>query len=367
MKKNFRQIIYISELNLPNTSAQALQTLKMCSAFANKTETKLIVLNSKKNFKFFKRNYLLKSNFSITGVFKKPKKISFLTRIFFFIKLISLIDFDKKSLIITRSVMISTLLSIYGIKNILELHIENTSFTKLFFKIKFLFLSSKNQKFILISKNLNNFFKFKKNDYIVLDDASDPDDFKVKDTKPKYNSCIYVGSFFEGKGLELITEISKKMPKIKFYLYGKPNSYFENKKKEFSKNIIHGGYAPYNQIPKLLSQHKVCLMPYARKIFFNADNISNEKYISPLKLFDYLSSGKILVASKLESYRHLLIDQENCFLASPDKTDDWVNKLNKIFKNYSNLKMIRRNAKNTAKLYTWNKRAQKIIEFTKLS
>ena len=50
MKKNFRQIIYISELNLPNTSAQALQTLKMCSAFANKTETKLIVLNSKKNF-----------------------------------------------------------------------------------------------------------------------------------------------------------------------------------------------------------------------------------------------------------------------------------------------------------------------------
>ena len=107
-------------------------------------------------------------------------------------------------------------------------------------------------------------------------------------------------------------------------------------------------------------------MPYARKIFINADNITNENYISPLKLFDYLSSGKILVASKLDSYKHLLIDQENCFLVSPDKAEDWVNKLNKIFKNYKNLKKIRHNARNTAKLYTWNKRAQKIIEFTKL-
>ena len=54
MKKNFRQIIYISELNLPNMSAQALQTLKMCSAFANK-KTKLIVINRLKNFNFSKK------------------------------------------------------------------------------------------------------------------------------------------------------------------------------------------------------------------------------------------------------------------------------------------------------------------------
>ena len=54
MKKNFKQIIYISELNLPNTSAQALQTLKMCSAFA----IKRYKIGDKyiKNFNFFKKN-----------------------------------------------------------------------------------------------------------------------------------------------------------------------------------------------------------------------------------------------------------------------------------------------------------------------
>ena len=86
MKKNFRQIIYISELNLPNTSAQTLQTLKMCSAFANINETKLIVLNTLKNFSFYKKNYLLKRYFSVIGVFKKTKKkVNLVTRLFFFL------------------------------------------------------------------------------------------------------------------------------------------------------------------------------------------------------------------------------------------------------------------------------------------
>ena len=63
--------------------------------------------------------------------------------------------------------------------------------------------------------------------------TSDPNDFKVKELNPKYNSCIYVGSFFKGKGLELIIDISKKY--IKFYIYGKSTPYLENKKKDFLK------------------------------------------------------------------------------------------------------------------------------------
>ena len=51
-----------------------------------------------------------------------------------------------------------------------------------------------------------------------------------KELNPKYNSCIYVGSSFKGKGLELIIDISKKMPHIKFYIYGKSTPYLENKK-----------------------------------------------------------------------------------------------------------------------------------------
>ena len=52
-----RKIFYISELNLPNTSAYSIHVMKMCDAFNSlKYDISLICLNnnSKKNtFKFY--------------------------------------------------------------------------------------------------------------------------------------------------------------------------------------------------------------------------------------------------------------------------------------------------------------------------
>ncbi len=364
--KHFKEIIYISELNLPNISAQSLQTLKMCSAFASNYKTKLFVFFCNKKFNYFKKNYLLKNKFDITGLFNSSKKHNLLVRLIFFYKLFFLFKNKKKSLFITRSVLISLFLSLSGIKNILEIHIENYGITKLLFKIKFFFFKSKNQKFILISKNLNKVFKFQKKDFIVLDDASDIENFKIqKKSNLETNSCIYIGSFFKGKSIEIIKKISKRMVKTKFYLYGNDKIIPNDQKKKFTRNAIFCGYTFYRKIPNLLSKHKVCLMPYSKKTFINADKISNEKYISPLKLFDYLASGKILIASKMSGYSHILKNKKNCFLVNPDKIDDWVKTIQYVFKNYSKLNHIRSEARETAKFYNWNKRAQCVIKFAK--
>ena len=40
-----------------------------------------------------------------------------------------------------------------------------------------------------------------KEKFIVLDDAADVQNFKILNKKKLKNTCIYVGSFFEGKGL----------------------------------------------------------------------------------------------------------------------------------------------------------------------
>lgn len=365
MKNNISKIIYISELNLPNISAQSLQTLKMCSAFASKEKTELYVFFSNKKFNFYKKNFILKNSFKINYVFRKFKRHNLINRIIFFFKLLNNLKIKKNTLIITRSVLVSTLFAIYGVKNILEIHIENYRFTKFFFNLKILFFGTKNQKFILISKKLNDVFKFKKKDFIVLDDASDFKNFNFKTKNLKYNSCIYTGSFFKGKGTELIFEISKKMKHVKFFLYGDHKSISSDQKKKLPKNIFLRGYVPYSRIPEILSNHKICLMPYSKKAFIDSGNISNDKYISPLKLFDYLSSGKILVASNLAAYQHILKNKKNCFLVNSNKTKDWIRIIEYILKNYKKLEKIRKNAKETAKFYNWEKRAQKIITFSK--
>ena len=42
-------------------------------------------------------------------------------------------------------------------------------------------------------------------------------------------------------------------------------------------------------------------MPYGNKIAGRSNNLEISKYISPLKMFDYLSSGNIIIASKIKS------------------------------------------------------------------
>ncbi len=364
MKEKFKEIVYISELNLPNISAQSIQTLKMCSAFAFQKKTKLIVFYTKKNFNFYKRNFLLNNNFEIKGIFREPKKHSLITRLFFFFKLIKLLRKKKKTLFITRSVFVSSLFALFGLKNILEIHIENYGLTRLFFNLKMFIIKSKNQKFILISKKLNDVFKFNNKDFIVLDDASDFESFNFTSKKAtKKRSCVYTGSFFKGKGFEMIFEISKKMQNTNFFLYGNDKFLPSAQKENMPKNIFLCGHVSYSKIPQVLSEHKICLMPYSKKVFIDSGKINNEKYISPLKLFDYLSSGKILIASNLPSYNHILKNKKNCFLVEPDKIDAWVKTINYVINNYGKLNNIRKEARQTARLYNWNKRAQNIITF----
>jgi len=222
--------------------------------------------------------------------------------------------------------------------------------------------------FILIHKNLNKHFKFDKKKFIILDDAVDIEDFKFKKKIKKIkNSCVYTGSFYKGKGVEFIFELSKILPKIKFYLYGDINtldSRFKNNKQ--NKNLIFRNHIEYSQIPKTLAKFEIILMPYSKKVYVKSKSIEVGQYMSPLKLFDYLASGKILIASEHENYKHILIDKINCFSLNLNKIDLWKEKIEDIFLNNNNNKLIKNiksKARATAKKYTWKKRTTKIINF----
>ena len=366
-----QKIFYLSEISLPNTSAQAIQILKMCDSFFNKKKEVYLLVNHNETLKFFdlKKKYNLKKNFKIISL-KNNKNLSFLFRINLAIKAIRYISVfkDNNKIIISRSIISSIIFSIFGKKNILELHSENSGISRILFNFFRKTSAFKNQFFILIHKNLNKHFKFDKKKFIILDDAVDIEDFKFKKKIKKIkNSCVYTGSFYKGKGVEFIFELSKILPKIKFYLYGDINtldSRFKNNKQ--NKNLIFRNHIEYSQIPKTLAKFEIILMPYSKKVYVKSKSIEVGQYMSPLKLFDYLASGKILIASEHENYKHILIDKINCFSLNLNKIDLWKEKIEDIFLYNNNNKLIKNiksKARATAKKYTWKKRTTKIINF----
>jgi len=359
-KKNKSKIYYISELNIPNKSAYSIHVMKMCEAFTKLGfETYLFTIKSKNLSKIYK-DYNISYKFKIISIFNKFKKLNFLLRIIFSSKILSK-NLNKKSYFISRSIVFALMASILNKNIILELHHEITGLSKLFyFLLKYLGLI-KNIKFIFLHKKLKKIYRIASKQSIVLDDASDVDSFNQINKKKIKNTCVYVGSFFEGKGIEQILRIAKKNPKIFFHIYG-DKKYLKNKIE--SKNVKVFNYVNYSKIPEVLSSYNVALMPYQKKIK-GKGSIWLENYMSPLKMFDYMSAKLIILASDLSVYKHILKNNFNCRLIKVNDDSKWSEIIYSSFKNNKKNTYLKKNAYQTAKKYTWEKRCQRIIFLAK--
>ena len=356
------KLIYISEIYLPSSSAHAVHVAKMCEAFAqNKIEVTLICLRNNLSIKEFKKTYNIKVNLNIISILKKSKSLNFFTRIIYAFRIIKLLKISKKkNFIISRSILSSMILSFIGYKNLLEVHHKTSGLTSVIFRLFKRLNLLKNITYILINKSLKQHFIGKNdNKYLILDDAVSLKDFNLKKKEKKYsNTCVYVGSFYPGKGAEIIYELAKKCQKVNFHLYG-DKKFLQIKKK--LENIKFFNYVRYSKISKILTKYDVALMPYAKKNY-GRGNLEISDSISPLKMFEYMASKKIILASNLKAYNHILKHNYNSLLLDPENIDQWSENIKKIFKKKKKYLALRINAFNTVKKYTWYKRSKIILE-----
>ena len=54
--------------------------------------------------------------------------------------------------------------------------------------------------------------------------------------------------------------------------------------------------------------------------------------MSPLKMFDYLAAGKIILASNLNVYSHILKNNYNCYLTEKNEEKYWIELIQKYLK-----------------------------------
>lgn len=361
-KKN---LIYITETSLPTKSANIINSLKFCDALSKFYNIKMYVPKNSLDPKQIKKIYNLRNEIEFTDVIEKNIS-GFQLRIFFCFKVFFKLAFEKNKIILGRSILTSLFLTLFNINNTLELHHELKSFSKFLFNMIIFLPQKKKLKLILINKSLIKLLRIKDLKYIVLDDGADIHSFKTKKNfNVKENSCVYMGSFYEGKGVEIIYELSKSLPNTQFHLYGDFKTLKNKKKYSNIKNIKFFKYIDYNKIPELLKSYKIALMPYQSIIKARSNNLDISKYISPLKMFDYLAAGNIVIASKLNVYSHVLKNNSNSFLVSCKNINNWKMVINKVFNSSQNFMSIKLNAINTAKKYSWDNRAKKYYNFIK--
>lgn len=367
------KIFYVAEFSLPSTSAYSIHVLKICDSFSSlSNNTTLIIPYKEKNYNFkkIKRDYNLKNNFVILPIFQN-KIFNFLLRIIFSLIVVSKLfkyRLDKNALIYSRSIVASIFLSIFQIKNYLELHHDLKGLTKILFLLSNLYFFKRNIKYIFLHKNLLQFIHIEKKNYIILDDAVNIKDFdlyKKNNLKiKKKKTCAYFGSLTKGKGLEIIFSVAQKMSDINFDIYTDISLLDKSIVRKYI-NINFFDYVSYSKVPLVMSKYDIMLMPYQDRVSARSNNLEISQFMSPLKLFDYLASCKIIIASDLKVYSHILTNNFNSILIEHNNVDLWCEKIREIFNDRNRFYYMKINAYNTALKYTWDKRVLRIVEFHK--
>lgn len=198
---------------------------------------------------------------------------------------------------------------------------------------------------------------------LVASDGVDLEKFNLriskKEAREKLNIpldkkiILFVGSELEWKGVDILKEASNFLPDgTEVFLIGKI------KKEEKFEKIVYVGFKQNSEIPIYLKAADALILPNKK-----GQDIS-EKYTSPLKLFEYMASGRPIIASDLPSLREVL-DENNSIFFEPNNSKDLADKIEKVFQNPESADRISARALSDVKKYTWRNRANNILNFIK--
>ncbi len=366
------KICYLANNAIPSTVASAIQIVKMCEALSkNDNEVSLICPNSNKIKKNVFNFYNVKTKFNIEKLnsFKKFP-LGYKYYIFSIISVIRSLKY-KPQIYITRNFFTAFVLILFRKKVIFEIHhdiqIESriTKFLIKFFKV----LNNKNIiRIIAISKKVKihylETFNLNKNKIIVLPSGSSIKTYSnFENNYSKKLNVGYFGSIYKSRGADIFLNLSKIDKKNNYFMFGDYSKYKNLNFKYSNKNLFLGGYVSYNKIPKLLKKMDIFLMPYSKKVTSGGDVGDISKFTSPLKLFDYLSIGKVILSSKLPVLQEVITENKNViFIKNYENIYSWKLEIDKICKNLSKRLIISKNNYNLGKSFNLKNRAKKYLE-----
>ncbi len=363
------RIVYLFNSAIPSYNASSLQVVNMCNEISsNIGKLTLITPNTGFN-KSLSEHYGIKKNFNIIKIkrFNKfPIGLNYylysIYSVFYGIKL-------RPNIFITRNFFTLFLLLLLRKKVIFEIHsslsIEGrlNNFIINYFKI----LNSKNiVNLVFITKSVKNFFfekyKIKPKKTSILSSASNIKTFLPKFKKKLFLNIGYFGLVNKSRGIDFLCQLSKIDITNRYYVYGGTKDLTSFYKRKFSnRNIFFHEYVPYKDVKNLICQMDLLILPYEKKVTV-AGNVGNiASFTSPMKLFDYLSSSKPIIASSLSVLKEILVDKKNCMFVDNLNIFKWRLIIKKILSNSNQREIISRNNFFLAKNYTYRNRVKKMF------
>ncbi len=174
----------------------------------------------------------------------------------------------------------------------------------------------------------------------------------------------YTGHLYRGRGIGILKQLALQMPDVQFLVAGGEPEAVEDLRiwcrEKGANNFFVAGFVNNDEIPLVQAACDTLLMPYQKQIAASSGG-DIARYLSPMKLFEYMASGRPIISSDLPVIREVLT-ANNAVLLPPDDVDAWQLAIRRFMKSPEEAAAIGMQAKRDVSVYSWRKRAALIFE-----
>ncbi len=134
----------------------------------------------------------------------------------------------------------------------------------------------------------------------------------------------YTGSLFPGKGAEAIPELAMRCPWAEFHVAGGPPQAAAALAARTAASgvrnvVVHGPIAP-SEATRIQRSCDMLIAPFARRIESDSGH-DIARWTSPMKVFEYMASGRPIVISDLPVLREVLRPDVDALMVPPEDLD----------------------------------------------
>jgi len=330
------KIVYLSNSIIPSLTANSVHVMKMCQAFAkNGHEVVLVAPEIKGEYKSGVSDifdyYGVSRCFTVRKLpFLNPKGNSYqylLSTLIYCLFILLEILRVKPDLVYGRYLSGCYVAAKMRFKTIFEAHspVWDSRLEKFIFKR---IVRCKNfDRLVVISKALKNMYfatghlngsKIQ----VAHDGADEVPDFDALKNWPGREGNLqvgYTGNLYTGRGIEIMMQLAPLLKEVDFHIVGGTKKDLECFKESHDlPNVFFHGHVTPKEVYKYMNSCDVLLAGYQNKVSVWGGESDTSKFMSPIKIFEYMSGKKAIIASDLPVLKEILNEKTAIFVPPND-------------------------------------------------
>lgn len=179
---------------------------------------------------------------------------------------------------------------------------------------------------------------------------------------PSHWKVFYIGQLYYLQGVDILIkafDYLKDQP-CSLHIVGGKNSEIKELKKiaeelAIEDRVVFYGYKKPSELSELVSEADILVIPSRAE--------ERMPYVAHTKIYEYLSLGRPIIATDMESVREVLTDRINAIIVDSENPYAIAKGIKMVIHNPKMGREISANALKESENYTWQKRAQRLIDF----